>query len=53
MISFNSKLIGEFNAENIIAAASVGMALNINKDAIQEGLEKTTSIEGRMEGFGS
>ena len=27
------------------------MALNINKDAIQEGLEKTTSIEGRMELF--
>ncbi len=51
LISFNSKLIGEFNAENIITAASVGMALKINKDAIQEGIEKTTSIEGRMELF--
>ena len=51
LISFNSKLIGEFNAENIITAASVGMALKINKNAIQEGIEKTTSIEGRMELF--
>jgi len=50
-VSFDSKLIGEFNAENILAAASIGIALNIDSRIIQKGIEEKKFIEGRMEIF--
>ena len=50
-IEFNSKLIGEFNAENIISAASVGIALNINSKDIENGINSAKVINGRMEIF--
>ena len=50
-ISFNSRLIGEFNAENIISAASVGIALNIGSKIIENGINNVKVIDGRMEIF--
>ena len=50
-ISFNSQLIGEFNAENIISAASVGIALNIGSKIIENGINNVKVIDGRMEIF--
>ena len=50
-ISFNSALIGEFNSENIISAASVGIALNISAKNIENGINRLKVIDGRMEIF--
>lgn len=50
-IRFNSKLIGEFNAENIISAVSAGITLNINSQDIERAIENTNKIDGRMEIF--
>ena len=50
-ISFSSPLIGEFNAENIISAASVGIALNIGLKNIENGINSLKVIDGRMEIF--
>ena len=50
-IRFNSKLIGEFNAENIISAVSAGITLNINSQDIKRAIENTNTIDGRMEIF--
>ena len=50
-IRFNSKLIGEFNAENIISAVSAGITLNINSQDIERAIENTNTIDGRMEIF--
>jgi len=51
LISIDSKLIGEFNAENILSAASIGIALNIDTKLIQKGIEEIKFVEGRMELF--
>ena len=51
LISIDSKLIGEFNAENILSAASIGVALNIDTKLIQKGIEEIKFVEGRMELF--
>lgn len=51
LISIDSKLIGEFNAENILSAASIGIALNIDTKVIQKGIEEIKFVEGRMELF--
>jgi len=50
-ISFNSALIGEFNSENIISAASVGIALNISAKNIENGINRLKAVNGRMEVF--
>ena len=50
-ISFNSALIGEFNSENIISAASVGIALNISAKNIENGINRLKAVDGRMEVF--
>ena len=44
-------MIGEFNAENIISAASVGIALNIGLKNIENGINSVKVIDGRMEIF--
>ena len=41
----------EFNAENIISAASVGIALNIGLKKIENGINNVKVIDGRMEVF--
>ena len=51
LISIDSKLIGEFNAENILSAASIAIALNIDTKIIQKGIEEIKFVEGRMELF--
>ena len=47
----NSKLAGEFNAENILAAVSVAHALGIGKQFIEAGINQCSSVPGRMEFF--
>ena len=47
--SVNSQLPGTFNAYNILGAATCAEALGIPLAAIIKGIERLTSIEGRME----
>ncbi len=42
-----TKLIGDFNIENILAAYSLAKLLKINTESIKNGIYKTT-VEGRM-----
>jgi UDP-N-acetylmuramoyl-L-alanyl-D-glutamate--2,6-diaminopimelate ligase len=42
-------LVGSFNVSNILAAASVGVALGISPDAMLEGIAAMQGIPGRME----
>lgn len=44
-----SPLIGMFNGYNILAAVSVGIALNVPMEAIAEGIRKLGAIKGRFE----
>lgn len=44
-----SPLLGIPNVYNILAAASVGVALNVPIDVIQEGVKNTRNIKGRFE----
>ncbi len=43
------KLPGLFNIQNALAAASVGLALNMKLGTIKEGLESVAQVPGRME----
>lgn len=43
------KLPGEFNVYNAVAAATVGLANNINLQTIKDALEKASSVPGRYE----
>ena len=47
----NSKLVGEFNSENILSAVSAAHTLGIDKDFITEGINTCDAIPGRMESF--
>lgn len=44
-----SKLHGEFNANNILAAITFADAININEKIIKEGIENVTVVPGRAE----
>jgi UDP-N-acetylmuramoyl-L-alanyl-D-glutamate--2,6-diaminopimelate ligase len=44
-----TRLVGDFNISNILAAASVALALDLPVDAIREGVWNTAGIVGRME----
>ena len=44
-----SRLIGDFNSENILAAVACAHFLKIETDKIEKGIEKCSSIPGRME----
>jgi len=46
---FNSKLLGEFNAYNILAATCVGLSQEISLEKIKQALEKINGVSGRME----
>ncbi len=46
-----SKLLGDFNSENILAAVSAGHALKIKKEKIELGIQSCHTIPGRMESF--
>jgi len=46
-------LVGDFNVSNILAAASVGVALELSPEAIAEGIAAMKGIPGRMERIGA
>jgi UDP-N-acetylmuramoyl-L-alanyl-D-glutamate--2,6-diaminopimelate ligase len=48
-VRIESKLPGEFNLYNILAAATCAKAVGVPTEKIQSGLAKTTSIPGRAE----
>ena len=46
---FRTKLLSSMNVYNAMAALSAARALGVSDEAIQEGLDATTGIPGRME----
>ncbi len=48
-INITSPLIGKFNIENILAAISVGIALDIDLVTIKRGIESVSRVPGRLE----
>lgn len=48
-LSVASHLVGAFNVYNMLAAASVGVALGLEAQTIQAGLESVTAVSGRMQ----
>ena len=47
--SVHSKLIGNFNLYNILAAVAVGMGMDIPLETIKEGVEGLEGVSGRFE----
>lgn len=45
----HSPLVGTFNAENVLTAVGVGMALGLSHDVIQRGLAAVTRVPGRLD----
>jgi UDP-N-acetylmuramoyl-L-alanyl-D-glutamate--2,6-diaminopimelate ligase len=52
-ISVRSKLVGNFNLYNILAAVSVGMGMDIPLEIIKEGVEGLEGVSGRFEKVGN
>ena len=50
-LSIESNLLGNFNAENILAAVGISIALNIKKNIIERGIKECPLVPGRMESF--
>ena len=48
-IPFNSKLVGNFNLENILSAVGAAIALGVDPAAISSGIDATSCIPGRLE----
>jgi UDP-N-acetylmuramoyl-L-alanyl-D-glutamate--2,6-diaminopimelate ligase len=48
-ITIESRLVGSYNVQNILAAAGLGVALGCSRDAIAEGIRKMQAVPGRME----
>ncbi len=48
-IAISSRLVGQFNLSNILAAASAGIALDLPLAAIKAGLEGHAVVPGRLE----
>jgi UDP-N-acetylmuramoyl-L-alanyl-D-glutamate--2,6-diaminopimelate ligase len=48
-LSVHSKLAGEFNVYNILAAVATGMAMDIPVEIIKEGVEQLEGVSGRFE----
>ncbi|NWF92678.1 MAG: UDP-N-acetylmuramoyl-L-alanyl-D-glutamate--2,6-diaminopimelate ligase [Syntrophaceae bacterium] len=48
-----SKLIGEFNLYNILAAVATGMAMDIPLETVKEGVEDLKGVSGRFERIGN
>ncbi len=47
--SVHSKLIGDFNLYNILAAVAVGVGMDVPLETIREGLEGLEGVSGRFE----
>jgi UDP-N-acetylmuramyl-tripeptide synthetase len=50
-IQVDSSLIGQFNVENILSAATAALSVGISIGAIEEGIKSCSTIPGRMEVF--
>ena len=50
-LSIKSNLLGHFNAENILTAVGISIALNVKKKIIEVGISECSLIPGRMESF--
>lgn len=48
-IDFSTKLIGEFNAYNAVAAMAAGLALGLKPDKLTKGITSLQAVPGRME----
>ena len=48
-IDISSKLVGKYNLENIILAASIAFKIGVDVDAIKDGIASCKSIPGRYE----
>jgi len=48
-VPIETRLVGAYNVSNILAAASVGVALQAGLDAIRKGIATVRAIPGRME----
>ena len=48
-LSIRSKLIGEFNVYNILAAVSVGIGMDLPLETLKEGVEGLEGVSGRFE----
>ena len=51
ILSIKSNLLGHFNAENILTAVGISIALNVKKKIIEVGISECSLIPGRMESF--
>jgi len=49
VFDIKTTLLGRHNAENILCATGVGLALDLSPDIIQSGIETQTAIPGRLE----
>ena len=49
--NIKSKMIGEFNQENILSAVSILHSLGLEKEKITQGINKYTCVPGRLEMF--
>jgi len=48
-VAIESSLTGEYNLENILCAAGVGLALGMDPETIGRGINATRSVPGRLE----
>jgi len=48
-IDIESKLVGSYNVQNILAAAGLGIALGCSREAIADGIRNMPAVPGRME----
>lgn len=51
-IRFDSPLVGDFNLENILAAAGAALALGVPPETIAVGIDATACVPGRLERIG-
>ena len=51
--SIHSKLIGEFNVHNILAAVATGIAMDIPVETAKNGVESLEGVSGRFEKIGN
>jgi UDP-N-acetylmuramoyl-L-alanyl-D-glutamate--2,6-diaminopimelate ligase len=49
VLKIRSSLVGEYNAENVLSATGVGVALNLSRELIKKGIENLKSVPGRLE----
>jgi UDP-N-acetylmuramoyl-L-alanyl-D-glutamate--2,6-diaminopimelate ligase len=47
--AIETRLVGAYNVSNILAAASAGVAMGVDMDAIRTGVETVQAVPGRME----